>query len=71
MTFACKHVLFFPSFPQSLPSSPSLLYSLKLVHAPYFSPFYLSPLLMVISTGLKILYSTFEVPRWQLEGGSR
>jgi hypothetical protein len=29
----------------------------KLVHPLYFSPFYLSPLLMVISTGLKVLYS--------------
>jgi hypothetical protein len=29
----------------------------ELVHPPYFLPFYLSRLLMVISTGLKILYS--------------
>jgi hypothetical protein len=29
----------------------------ELVHPLYFSPFYLSPLLMVISTGLHILYS--------------
>jgi hypothetical protein len=29
----------------------------KLAHRLHFSPFYLSPLLMVISTGLKILYS--------------
>jgi hypothetical protein len=35
------------------------LYVLKpdLVHLLYFSSFYLSPFLMVVSTGLKILYS--------------
>jgi hypothetical protein len=29
----------------------------KLIHVSYFSPFYLSLFLMVISTGLKILYA--------------
>jgi hypothetical protein len=31
--------------------------TLELLYLLYFSPFYLSPILMVISTGSKILYS--------------
>jgi hypothetical protein len=34
-----------------------------LFHSLYFSPFYLTPLLMVISTGLKILYSILNITK--------
>jgi hypothetical protein len=44
------------SFLVTLPCT--LIISPKLVHLLYFTSFYLSPLLRVTSTGLKILYSS-------------